>query len=78
VEKVSAELPEYAGLLTADELDAGFLEVVKRPTANHESRRLSVKESIRCVELQSNQLWAMIKKDVPETDFGKIEGEEKP
>lgn len=72
VEKVSAELPEYAGLLTADELDAGFLEVVKRPTANTQSRRLSIKEAIRCVECQSNQLWAMIKRDAPEADFGKI------
>ncbi len=73
VEKVSAELPEYAGLLTADELDAGFLEVVKRPTANTQSRRLSIKEAIRCVECQSNQLWAMIKRDAPEADLGSIE-----
>lgn len=72
VEKASKELPPYAGLLTADQFDAGFLELVKRPTANAQSRRLSIKEAVRCVELQSNQLWSLIRKDVPEADFGKI------
>ena len=68
----------HAVELTADQFDAGFLELVKRPTANPESRRLSIKESIRCVELQSNQLWSLIRKDVLETDFGKIAGEKCP
>lgn len=62
VDKVSQELPPYAGLLTADDSDPGTLEVVKAATVNKDSRRLSLKEAVRAVQCQSNQLWSAIKK----------------
>lgn len=62
VEKVSAELPLYAGLLTADDSDSGTLEVVKAAQANKDSRRVTLKEAVRAVECQTNQLWSAIKK----------------
>lgn len=62
VEKVSKELPPYAGLLTADDSDAGTLDVVKAASPNKQSRRVTLKEAVRAVECQTNQLWAAIKK----------------
>jgi len=62
VDKVSKELPPYAGLLTADDSDAGTLEVVKAASENKESRRVTLKEAVRAVECQTNQLWSAIKR----------------
>jgi hypothetical protein len=61
VAKVIPELPEYAGLLTEGpgtslDYSTPVIEVVRKASANPMSRRLSLKECLRVVELQSNQL----------------------
>lgn len=54
-EPVLKELPEWAGLLTDEQ---HWLHCVKKAPVNEKSRRVSVREVARLVELQSNQLWA--------------------
>lgn len=56
IDAAQAELPEWAGLAT--EAGANWLQVVKPSPVNSQSRRVPVKDAIRWVELQSNQLWA--------------------
>lgn len=62
VPKVERECPIYAGILTPSNSAHPFLHIVKKATPNKDSRRLTVKEVIRTVTLQSNQLLSMVTK----------------
>lgn len=53
VEKVKAELPEWAGLMFSSD---GIARVVAPAPVNTQSRKLSVKECARLVEILGNQI----------------------
>ncbi|TXH59336.1 MAG: hypothetical protein E6Q97_00135 [Desulfurellales bacterium] len=60
VEKVKPLLPDYAGLLFCPD-GGGYMNVEVAAKLNRASRRLSIIEARRLVELQSNQLWAAVR-----------------
>jgi hypothetical protein len=62
VDKVTPELPDYAGLLTEPSCLTTFdIELVRKAKPNPDSKRLSIKETVRMVELQSNQMWSHVR-----------------
>ena len=57
VEKVQPEVPQWAGLLTT--ANAGWgLRVVSPAESNSASQRLSIRECVKLMRLQTNQLMA--------------------
>lgn len=54
--RVLPALPEWAGLLVSDH--RALPRVARDAPVNHSSRKLTVKQALRIVHLQSNQVWA--------------------